>query len=292
MEDDTSKAVKDFYGSLLIMGGSKLCNFVAINLEGPSMNAVYKWRKLKLIKFNPGLEMENFKQMSILMRDVLAKYKIPKVPWLAAEDETLVERIVTYHQETDELVGFCGLKSDDPKQHKCFFDVKIVLGDDDNSYERLTNAFKSNKIGSFARVILLNPMHKALPRLVACMIPTCNQFNHFDVDRQWKQVSMNFKNSLEDVVGPLVGHSSDGDSRRRKVMVQLMLSDDGDRFSPIPEAEGFVFPARKEPAHSGYVLRDIGDQDPIHLVSRVLQIGPRYSVLMNHIEMVTQKFQC
>lgn len=111
---------------------------------------------------------------------------------------------------------------------------------------------------------------------------------------------MHFKNSLEEIVGPLVGHSSDGDSRWWKLMVQLMLSDVGERFSPISEAEGFVFSARKEPADSGYVLRDIGDQDQIHnhkkyinhldLVSKVLQIGPSHAVLMNHIEMVIQKF--
>ena len=69
-----------------------------------------------------------------------------KSPWFAAEGETSVFLVV----------------------------LKVVLGDVKNSFERLKNTFKINKIGSFARVIVLNSMHKALPRLVACMIQTYN----------------------------------------------------------------------------------------------------------------------
>ena len=37
---------RKFYESLLIMGGPKLANFVAINLEGPNLNSIYRWRQL------------------------------------------------------------------------------------------------------------------------------------------------------------------------------------------------------------------------------------------------------
>ena len=49
------RSVKQFYESLLIMDGPRECNFVAINLEGPISDAIYKWMKVKLEKFKPGL---------------------------------------------------------------------------------------------------------------------------------------------------------------------------------------------------------------------------------------------
>ena len=295
------QSVRNFYESLLIMGGPKLCNFVSINLGGPSTDAVYKWRKLQMIKFKPGLLDDNFQQLAQLVKSIMVKHSVPKVPWLLAEDETSIEKVATYHQETDELLGFCGRKTDNPKQHKCLADIHIVIGDDETSYDRLKNAFENYKIGSYARVMILNPMHTELPRLVACLLPTCNRFNHADVFRQWEDVDKKFKLFFEDHVGPLVGHSSDGDSRRRKLMVQMMTSEAGERFSPIPPELGFIFTTRQEIiSDSFYSLSGMGDQDPIHnhkkfvnhldSVSRTVRIGPGLVVLMNHIELVLKQF--
>ena len=58
-------AVKRFHENLMIMGSPRICNFVAVSLEGPSLDAVYKWRKKNLIDFKPGKAKENFKQLSI-----------------------------------------------------------------------------------------------------------------------------------------------------------------------------------------------------------------------------------
>ena len=128
----------------------------------------------------------------------------------------------------------------------------------------------------YGRVILLNPLHKSLPRLVICLMPTCNSFDHH-VFMQWQIISRNFEKWLEDLVGPLVGNSSDGDSRRRMLMVQLMLVD-------VTDDKG-----------DSFTIRSIGDQDPNHNhkkiinhldhVSRVIYIGPYLIVLMNHVEM-------
>ena len=65
-------------------------------------------------------------------------------------------------------------------------------------------------------------------------------------------------------MGPLIGHSSDGDSRRRKIMLQLMRSKEGLRFQPILQDLGFVLSCRKEIKGNNYVVRDLGDQDYIH----------------------------
>ena len=218
---------------------------------------------------------------------------VPIVPGLAAEDETAIEKVISYHQETNELLGFCGFKRDNSDEHQCLGDVHIAVGDDDRSYQRIIDAFNDYKIGNYARVILLNPMHKKLPRVVVCVVSTCNRFNHYDVYRQWQSIERHFEEHLEDVIGPLVGHSSDSDSRQRKLMVQLMSVDVGMRYHPISLQLGFVFSAKKEVREdSSYVIRDIGDQDPIHNhkkyindldhVSRIIHIGPGLLVLMNH----------
>ena len=122
----------------------------------------------------------------------MEKFEISKVPWLAAEDETAIEPIIVYHQETDELLGFCGKLTDNPKEHQCLVDFHLYVGDDDDSYNRIVNAFNEYKIGKNARVILLNPLHKFLPRIVICLMPTCNCFTHHAVYRQWQAIEKLF----------------------------------------------------------------------------------------------------
>ena len=297
-------AVKRFYESLKIMGGPRICNFVAVNLEGPSLDAVYKWRKTNLIDFKPGITEENFKQLFLLLKGLMDRNSIPKVPWLTAEDETAIEKNITYLQENDELLGFCGKETENSKDHVCLSNFHIIIGDDDESYAKMINAFKSYRKGNYARVVLLNPLHRRLPRLVICLVATCNCFSHFDVFNQWREIETYFGRHLEEVAGPLIGHSSDGDSRRRKLMVQMMLTDEGERFRPIEEEKGFIFSARKVACEEGplgpsYLIKDVGDQDPIHNhkkyinhldhVSKVIYIGPGLVVLMNHIEIFIER---
>ena len=58
-------------------------------------------------------------------------------------------------------------------------------------------------------------------------MPTCNRFDAKFVYRQWQDIERLFEDKLEAILGPLIGHSSDGDSRRRKIMLQLMRSREG-----------------------------------------------------------------
>ena len=82
-------------------------------------------------------------------------------------------------------------------------------------------------------------------------------------------------------------------------MVQLLSCSLGHRFQPIQEDIGFIFSVRREDKEHGYVIRELGDQDPIHNheqfinhldhVSRMLHIGPGLLVHMNHLEQVLQR---
>ena len=46
----------------------------------------------------------------------------------------------------------------------------IIIGDDENSYAKLTEAFRDRTIASYARVILLNPLSHLLPRAVVLLL--------------------------------------------------------------------------------------------------------------------------
>ena len=180
---------------------------------------------------------------------------------MAAEDKTAVISKVTYSQEMDELLGFCGIKG---ANHQCLDQFTVRVGDGEEGYNTIFSAFRNNIIGNYARAIILNPLLPNLPRLPILIMPTCNRFDTEFVHRQWQDIERLFEGELEATLGPLIGHSSDGDSRRHKIMLQLMRSREGLRFQPIPQDLGFVLSCRKEIKGESYVIRDLGDQDYIH----------------------------
>ena len=67
---------------------------------------------------------------------------------------------------------------------------------------------------------------------------TCNRFTAGDVEEQWDLIQREYGAKVEPVLGPLIGHSSDGDSRRRKGMLKNMANI-GDTFQPIPFYAGY-----------------------------------------------------
>ena len=148
--------------------------------------------------------------------------------------------------------------------HQCLDHFTIKVGEGEEGYNTIFSAFRNNVIGNYARAIILNPVAPNLPRLPILVMATCNCFNADFVYRQWQEIERLFENELEATLGPLIGHSSDGDSRRRKLMLQLMRSKEGLRFQPIPHDLGFVLSCCKELKGHTYVLRDLGDQDYIH----------------------------
>ena len=168
-------------------------------------------------------------------------------------------------------------------------DTRIIIGGDESSYSKLTEAFRNRTIASYARVILFNPLSTLLPRAVVLVLPIFNRFTANDVKDQWESIHRYHVEKLESVIGPLIGHASDGDSRRRSLtLINRNHSLLTDRYQPIPFDEGFTLSAKKEPSDEypgRYVIRDIGDQDairqhrklvnPIDHPTRIMMIGPR-----------------
>ena len=127
-----------------------------------------------------------------------------KVP---AEDGTSIKAEIKYCQKIDEPIG----KEED--EHKCSMpDTRIILGDDESSYSKLTEAFRDRTTASYTRVILLNPLSTLLPRAVVLLLPTYKRFTANDVKNQWESIHRYYVEKLESVICPLIGHASDGDS--------------------------------------------------------------------------------
>ena len=101
--------------------------------------------------------------------------------------------------------------------------------------------------------------------------------------------------------GPGIGHASDGDSRRRKLMLnQASNAAGGNTYQPISFELGFIMSARLELTENGKkVLRELCDQDavrndkkimnPLDHSTRILRLG-RYSAHMNHLRLVMQLY--
>ena len=125
-------------------------------------------------------------------------------------------------------------------------------------------------------------------------MPTCNRFDHNFVYHQWDIIKQIYDKHGKAVFGPLAGNSSDGDSRRRKLMfVQLMASSEGERFRPVPRKLGFIFCCEKFFSEGSYYIDHLCDSDYIHchkkLINhldhnaRCLKMGG-YLVHINHLQ--------
>ena len=69
-----------------------------------------------------------------------------------AEDETVIISKCDWDVRRDKGWGCCGQEG---KNHQCDPVFVHVIGDDDNAYVRLFDAFRNNRMAGFARVILL-----------------------------------------------------------------------------------------------------------------------------------------
>ena len=126
---------------------------------------------------------------------------------------------------------------------------------------------------------------------------TCNRFDHNHVLHQWRKLKELSRNHLEQCLGPAIGNSSDGDSRRRKLhLSQSCDSNAEERFEPIPIENGFLSSAA---IRDDGVIHNLSDQDYIHnhkkldkhsdYQARTLYLG-QYPVHRNFLPQVIEVF--
>ena len=126
-----------------------------------------------------------------------------------------------------------------------------------------------SKLAPYARVIMVNPLHKDLPQMVLHLQPTCKCFDHNFVFYQWLLFDRLTETFLDPILGPDVGEASDEDSRRRKLhLSQSSDSSGGPRFKPISIKDGFIFSAILDDR----LVKDLSDQDFIYIIIKSLTI--------------------
>jgi hypothetical protein len=140
------------------------------------------------------------------------------------------------------------------------------------------------------------PLYFALPRLVLSITYTCGCFDSAWVRRQWDRIDMLWIEDCLDSIGPILGHASDGNSRRRQLMLADYLSDAGKRYrilwdgwlmSACIDLEGRVFGLHDEDyVYNGKKLINPLDSP----VRSVLQLGGDICCL-EHVSLIYVKFQ-
>jgi hypothetical protein len=260
--------------------GPACVKLVAGNLGLGSATSSERWIKDDRRQFKMGIRAENFADAATIMTAHMKRLNIkPPVLHEVAEDETAVQHGADYHAPTDCLVGFCGpvcskrhhivgrCKCVD--RHKCCVngDGSILLGpsldNDPSVYNAIVNAFKTQKIATQGRVMLITPHHPDLPKLVIMWAPTCGALNAKDVEAQWDEVDELLRIHLEPIGLYQTGKASDGASTRRKPQYARMTSTEGTRYG-IKGIAGFTLTGRTLRREHQLVVADVHIQDYIH----------------------------
>ncbi|KAL2630167.1 hypothetical protein R1flu_014853 [Riccia fluitans] len=198
----------------------------------------------------------NFEEVAKILTAAKALHGITRdIAVILAKDETWVKPTMRWEARRDMLIGFCG----DKDNHVCKMGLEVEVGFGESGYSKIVESFEQKIQGSYARVVIVNPLHEKLPRLIVYASVTCNSFIASWVRDHWKGLKQRWDKCRRQVVGPVLGHASDGDARRRKLMLEDYLGSEGQRWTV--GWDGWVL--------SGIVLdsRDmyaLGDQDPIH----------------------------
>ena len=204
-----------------------MCDLITLNFVGPSYTTIKQENK-KGVQFIPEEHPEIFRCIAQIFKEPKIAHAISRpIPVILAEDETKVKSRVAWEPQRDTLAGFCGWKNN----HRCCTTLKLVVGSGKHGYESIVGAFRDAKMGGFARVIMLNPLHSALPRLALVVTCIYNCFDSNWIRNQWKVIDKLWGVHCAKEIGPIIGHASEGDSRHRQLMVADYLSKIGRRLA-------------------------------------------------------------
>jgi hypothetical protein len=307
------------YEVLLYRGGPRIMKFLATNLYGPMTSATVHGPLGKVPVYKAGLagSREVMPALVRLFKDTMKPLGIPlgQVPFELSEDETNIKPEVSWNPITDELEGFCGRLGECPEPNKCKCDLehhrcednfRVSVGPANTAFDAIVHWFEVCRVGSYARVIMINPLHPHLPKVPVFISCTCNRFSHVDVQFQWDALdALCAKCNLVDVLGPCVGHASDGDDRRRKLMLADLTGNFGLRIKPDTCA-GFVMSGFHKKKHAAtrnghgkppdvtghgqdYVHNGKKMVNPLDIESKVLMLGEHW-VTIGHLLLVQAFF--
>ena len=267
-----------------------------MNLGLAHNRTVEQWGK-NPTSFRSGVVAANFKAAGeiLLLAKAAAGIKGP-VPVQLAEDETGIEQKIEWDPRTDTTEGFCGLHSCVSVQqcrqrikrqeagactrvHQCSSDPAFVMGLDPDAFERTKANCAKRRPASYARALVLNPADPRLPRVVVALIPTCNAFSAAEyVAPQWETAERLYNEHIKDHLGPLVGHASDGDARRRHLMLLAMTSKSGQRYGLAVNTFSLTATAVRDPTGALVSVRGAHDMDFVRSSSTSSCLPPGTSI--------------
>ncbi|KAL2610849.1 hypothetical protein R1flu_022541 [Riccia fluitans] len=222
-----SKSTQAIQQALFQFGGQQVVNCMSMNLLTPSLRTV-KRNRSTFVPFLPGLQDSNFGEVAKILTTAKALHGITSdVAVIVAEDKTRVKSTMRWEARRDTLIGFCG----DKDNHVCNMDLEVEVGFGESGYSKIVESFEQKIQGSYARVVIVNPLHEKLPRFIVYASVTCNSFTVSWVRDHWKGLKQRWDKCCREAVGPVLGHANDGDARRRKLMLEDYLGSEGQRWT-------------------------------------------------------------
>lgn len=124
--------------------------------------------------------------------------------------------MVRWEAKYDALIGFCGPS----ENHKCSLGLEVIVGEKEEGYNKFLNTFEHYSKRLYARVVIVDLLHKSLPKLALCATTTCNKFIATWVRKHWAKLKKLWNLYCRAAVGPILGHANDGDAHCKKLMLE------------------------------------------------------------------------
>ncbi|KAL3686591.1 hypothetical protein R1sor_009165 [Riccia sorocarpa] len=126
-----------------LQAGPQVANFLTRNLHGPSLETIKRDQRQEF-QYVAGENEAQFKHIAETYSRLKQKLNITgSVPFIIAEDETSVQKMLRWVAATDEIMGFCGVK----EGHICQHNFTVKVGDGESRYNNILDAFNSNVRG-------------------------------------------------------------------------------------------------------------------------------------------------
>ena len=301
-------------GMLRSMVGKQAYSLLSRNLALPSESTArsfYEYTEFEGVPFAFGIRESNFVLAKEVYRRLLPHSYTPR-PVLLAEDETRVNPRVAVDPVMDEVCGTCGplcaqrcgdvatcRRKGCGDRHMCDLGEGFyAIGSDPDSYLKLTEHCDKQRVATMLRAVIINPMQPEAPKLPIALLATCNTFTCDGyIEPQWARLKELYDKHLRALLGPLVAHSTDGDSRRRRA--QLHASRLAAGSFGLEDTKGFTYFGYHTGGEHSHVVIDI-DQDYVHCLkklvnscansSRQLLLGPLQPASLSDLVAVRSQF--
>jgi hypothetical protein len=221
----------DLIAPLLPVGMQCAATVLSRFLHTPSLPTLDRTTKEYRIPLTFGNDPAVFGALVNVYKDLMEKKGISlgDCAVVQAEDEVAVTAmaecgLVDFERNEVILHGFCGPLCGPGGVHKCGLAGVTFSANGTCQMADLKRIFREYRIGHYVSVVMIVPLRADLPVAVCNIAITCNRFTTSDVQAKWAFLDdAYYASGLGAVLGPMLGHASDGDARRRGGQLQASL---------------------------------------------------------------------